>query len=74
MNTFQTEYVAKLRAETLRQHEEVTRANIPHVNPRIMEGWEELPIQIEKLMLSLPPVMRAGLFEDYSALKLFVKC
>jgi hypothetical protein len=31
-------------------------------SPVLLDGWEELPNQIEKLMLSLPPVLKSGPF------------
>jgi hypothetical protein len=55
-------YIEGLKAETLRQHNEVARAKREPVNPRIMEHWEPISIQIEKLMLSLPPVLKTGPF------------
>jgi hypothetical protein len=55
-------YLDQLKAETLRQRDEEVRAKRPTVNPRVSENWEPLTIQIEKLMLSLPPVLKAGPF------------
>ena len=62
MVTFQTQYVAQLKAETLRQRDEEAHAKRPVVNPRLSVDWEPIPVQIEKIMLSLPSVLKAGPF------------
>ena len=62
MQTLQTRYIERLKAETKRQREEEARAKRPSVDPRVSEDWEPLTSQIEKIMLSLPPVLKVGPF------------
>ena len=76
MLTLQTRYIEQLKADTAeaeaaRQRVEEARAKRPPVDLRVSEGWEPLTTQIEKIMLSLPPVLKAGPFNiDFFRTKL----
>ncbi len=62
VKTYQAQYVEQLKAETLRQRGEEVRAKCHPVNPRVSEDWEPISIQIQKLLLNLPPVLKTGPF------------
>ena len=62
MGTLQTRYIEHLKAETNRQREEEGKARRVPTDPRISEHWEPISSQIEKIMLSLPPILKAGPF------------